>query len=129
MIISRINSALTRQKYEVENAYTESPIKVITDPEEYDGQELAYCISDARFYEPERELTDEEMLQLIDLEHKNQYIFEKDRPGDRVRKTGRMATDISFAIEKILDNRDHMLWSNYRLQHVVSIVKYLFYCK
>ena len=36
-----------------------------TDPEEYDGQELAYCISDARFYEPERELTDEEMLQLI----------------------------------------------------------------
>ena len=53
------------------------PIKVITDPEEYDGQELAYCISDAMFYEPERELTDEEMLQMIDLEHKNQYIFER----------------------------------------------------
>lgn len=65
------------EKYEVENAYTESTIKVITDPEEYDGQELAYCISDARFYEPERELTDEEMLQMIDLEHKNQYIFER----------------------------------------------------
>ena len=65
------------EKYEVENAYTESPIKVITDPEEYDGQELAYCISDAMFYEPERELTDEEILQLIDLEHKNQYIFER----------------------------------------------------
>lgn len=65
------------EKYEVENAYTESPIKVITDPEEYDGQELAYCISDAMFYEPERELTDDEMLQMIDLEHKNQYIFER----------------------------------------------------
>mgnify|MGYP000010758669 FL=1 len=65
------------EKYEVENAYTESPIKVITDPEEYDGQELAYCIGDAMFYEPERELTDEEMLQMIDLEHKNQYIFER----------------------------------------------------
>ena len=65
------------EKYEVENAYTESTIKVITDPEEYDGQELAYCISDAMFYEPERELTDEEMLQMIDLEHKNQYIFER----------------------------------------------------
>ena len=65
------------EKYEVENAYTESPIKVITDPEEYDGQELAYCISDAMFYEPERELTDDEILQLIDLEHKNQYIFER----------------------------------------------------
>ena len=61
----------------MENAYTESPIKVITDPEEYDGQELAYCISDARFYEPERELTDEELLQLIDLEHKNLYIYER----------------------------------------------------
>ena len=44
---------------------------------EYDGQELAYCISDAMFYEPERELTDEELLQMIDLEHKNQYIFER----------------------------------------------------
>lgn len=65
------------EKYEVENAYAESPIKVIAYPEEYDGQELAYCISDAMFYEPERELTDEEMLQLIDLEHKNQYIFER----------------------------------------------------
>ena len=49
----------------MENAYTESPIKVITDPEEYDGQELAYCISDAMFYEPERELTDEELLQQL----------------------------------------------------------------
>ena len=29
------------EKYEVENAYTESPIKVITDPEEYDGHSLA----------------------------------------------------------------------------------------
>ena len=65
------------EKYEVENAYTESPIKVITDPEEYDGQELAYCISDAMFYEPERELTDEEMLQMIDLEHKNLYIYQR----------------------------------------------------
>lgn len=77
------------EKYEVENAYTESPIKVITDPEEYDGQELAYCISDARFYEPERELTDEEMLQLIDLEHKNLYIYERiQREIDRGERAG-----------------------------------------
>ena len=57
--------------------WTETTIAVITFPEEYDGQELAYCIADAQFYYPERALTDEEMLQLIDLEHKNLYIYQR----------------------------------------------------
>ena len=35
------------EKYEQENAYTETTIAVITFPEEYDGQELVYCIADA----------------------------------------------------------------------------------
>lgn len=65
------------EKYEQENAYTETTITVITFPEEYDGQELVYCIADAQFYYPERSLTDEELLQLIDLEHKNLYIYER----------------------------------------------------
>ena len=65
------------EKYEQENAYTETTITVITFPEEYDGQELAYCIADAQFYYPERSLTDEELLQLIDLEHKDLYIYER----------------------------------------------------
>lgn len=65
------------EKYEQENAYTETTIAVITFPEEYDGQELVYCIADAQFYYPERSLTDEELLQLIDLEHKNLYIYER----------------------------------------------------
>ena len=33
------------EKYEQENAYTETTIAVITFPEEYDGQELVYCIA------------------------------------------------------------------------------------
>ena len=65
------------EKYEQENVYTETTITVITFPEEYDGQELVYCIADAQFYYPERSLTDEELLQLIDLEHKNLYIYER----------------------------------------------------
>lgn len=65
------------EKYEGENAYTDTPITVITYPEEYDGQGLAYCIADAWFYYPERALTDEELLQLIDLEHKESYIYER----------------------------------------------------
>lgn len=65
------------EKYEGENAYTDTPITVITYPEEYDGQGLAYCVADAQFYYPERALTDEEMLQLIDLEHKNFYVYER----------------------------------------------------
>lgn len=65
------------EKYEGENAYTDTTITVITYPEEYDGQGLAYCIADAWFYYPERALTDEELLQLIDLEHKESYIYER----------------------------------------------------
>ncbi len=77
------------EKYEQENAYTETTITVITFPEEYDGQELAYCIADAQFYYPERALTDDELLQLIDLEHKNLYIYERiQREIDRGERAG-----------------------------------------
>ena len=77
------------EKYEGENVYTDTPLTVITYPEEYDGQGLAYCIADAQFYYPERALTDEEMLQLIDLEHKNLYIYERiQREIDRGERTG-----------------------------------------
>ena len=77
------------EKYEQENAYTETTITVITFPEEYDGQELVYCIADAQFYYPERALTDDELLQLIDLEHKNLYIYERiQREIDRGERAG-----------------------------------------
>ena len=77
------------EKYEQENAYTETTITVITFPKEYDGQELAYCIADAQFYYPERALTDDELLQLIDLEHKNLYIYERiQREIDRGERAG-----------------------------------------
>ena len=77
------------EKYEQENVYTETTITVITFPEEYDGQELVYCIADAQFYYPERSLTDEELLQLIDLEHKNLYIYEWiQREIERGEQTG-----------------------------------------
>ena len=89
------------EKYEQENAYTETTITVITFPEEYDGQELVYCIADAQFYYPERSLTDEELLQLIDLEHKNLYIYERIqreivsgqyRPGEKLPSVRDLAT-------------------------------------
>ena len=77
------------EKYEGENVYTDTPLTVITYPEEYDGQGLAYCIADAQFYYPERALTDEELLQLIDLEHKNLYIYERiQREIERGERTG-----------------------------------------
>ena len=77
------------EKYEWENVYTDTPLTVITYPEEYDGQELVYCIADAQFYYPERSLTDEELLQLIDLEHKNLYIYERiQREIERGERTG-----------------------------------------
>jgi hypothetical protein len=40
------------EKYEQENAYTETTIAVITFPEEYDGQELVYSREKARMSLP-----------------------------------------------------------------------------
>ena len=62
-------------RYEEEGLYTTSEMTVIWKPEEYDGEEIAICVFDSNYYFPERELSDDELLQLIDFQHKSLYIF------------------------------------------------------
>ena len=56
----------------------------------------------------------------LDKNNENKYI------KIRIKKL-KSFSDISYLL--LQKYRDHMLWSNYGLQHVVPIVKCLFYCK
>ena len=67
---------LTR-RYEEEGLYTTSEPAVIWRPEEYTGEGIAICVLDADYYLPETELSDEELLQIIDFEHKTNYCLNR----------------------------------------------------
>ena len=43
----------------------------------YTGDRITICVEDSTFYLPERQLTDEEIMQLIDYEHKAAYSIQK----------------------------------------------------
>ena len=71
-----------KRSYEQEVLYAASELPVIQTPEEYTGDGIAICVVDSTYYFPERELTDEELLQLIDMEHKAMYCM--NRIGEEV---------------------------------------------
>ena len=66
-----------KRSYEKEGLYASSELSVIQTPEEYTGEGVAICVKDSTFYFPESELTDEELLQLIDMEHKATYCINR----------------------------------------------------
>lgn len=67
---------LTR-KYEEECLYASEDITVISSPEEYTGVGIALCSKDGNYYFPETELTDEDLLQYIDFDHKSYYCLDR----------------------------------------------------
>lgn len=71
------------RQYEEEGLYTTLEIAVIQTPEEYTGEGIAFCAGTSSYYIPERELTDEELLQIIDYDHMARYCIS--RIGDEVQ--------------------------------------------
>lgn len=75
------------RRYEEEGLFTASEPDVIWKPEEYTGEGIAICVADSVYYFPETEMTDEELLQLIDFQHKSIYVLDRLREdimyGDR----------------------------------------------
>lgn len=65
---------LTRA-YEKETAYAASEPSIIQNPEEYTGKGIAVCMKNGAFYFPDCALTDEELLLIIDYEHKAAYSY------------------------------------------------------
>lgn len=67
---------LNRQ-YEEDGLYVKEDLTIIQSPEEYTGEGVSICAQDSTYYFPERELTDEELLQLIDFQHKGPYCIDR----------------------------------------------------
>lgn len=61
--------------YEEEGLYTNSEPAVIWKPGEYTGEGVAVCVQDGNYYLPDTELTDDQLLQVIDYEHKGLYCL------------------------------------------------------
>ena len=63
--------------YEEEGLYTTSEPTVILKPGEYTGVGIAICIQDGDYYLPDIELSDDQLLQIIDYEHKLGYCLNR----------------------------------------------------
>ena len=59
--------------YEAGTANPRGEVPLIDTPKDFTGEHLAFCLSDAHFYLPETPLSDEDILQIIDLEKKALY--------------------------------------------------------
>lgn len=66
-----------QKEYEEEGKYTEAECTIIMNVADCTGEGLAICIQDGDYHLPERELTDEELLLIIDWQHKGAYCLER----------------------------------------------------
>ncbi len=64
-------------RYKEEGLFPEREICIIRYKEDYAGQEAAFCVQDGTYYFPEGELTNEQMLQMIDFTQRASYAFSK----------------------------------------------------
>ena len=86
-VLSEREAARLRQMekaYEEENAVPLGEAVVIESAEDYTGSGIALCRADGNFYLPVRELTDEELLQIIDFRKKAYYSMERIREEIRL---------------------------------------------
>lgn len=60
-------------EYEERNLIPEGQAMVIEHPEDYNGKGIAVCRHDGNFYLPQEELSDEEILQIIDFSKRAEY--------------------------------------------------------
>lgn len=65
------------QKYEAEGLYVEADISIIQAQSEYTHSGVAFSVKESHYCIPEGELTDEELLKIIDFNHKVLYCFDR----------------------------------------------------
>lgn len=100
--------------YENEGLYTENQIAIIENQEEYTGESIAFCTADSTFYFPEREMSDDELLQLIEYEHKSTYcisrIGQEVMLGIREWYPGETKVDVELSPEDLMSEEEALLW-------------------
>lgn len=63
--------------YEEESLFPSGTLDMISEAGEYKGKGVAFLGDTATFFLPEKELSDEELLQIIDFRHKRDYALQK----------------------------------------------------
>lgn len=66
-----------RTSYEQEALFPEGALTMISEPEDYKGKGVAFYGNTETFFFPEREMDDEELLQIIDFIHKRDYSLQE----------------------------------------------------
>ena len=59
------------------------------------GKEVVYCRANSTFYLPKSELTDEQLLQIIDFNERRDYALAKQNQADRARAAQRPVDETS----------------------------------
>lgn len=77
-----------RVAYEEKGQFPQKTLFEVTDDKEVSEGVLCFVSSESKFYLPERELTDEEILQIIDIQEKRAYsVQQKNKQKDADRKS------------------------------------------
>lgn len=66
-----------KEQYENEGVYSETELTIIKALDEYMGNGIAFCEENSQYCLPEGELSDSELLQIIDFDHKVSYCFDR----------------------------------------------------
>lgn len=65
------------ERYENEGIYSEMELTIIKTWDEYTGSGVAFCEENSQYCLPDGELSDSELLQIIDFDHKINYCFSR----------------------------------------------------
>lgn len=97
--------------YEEEGMFPEKSLKMISEAKEYKGSGVAFLGGTATFFFPDKDMSDEELLQIIDFMHKRDYSLaalnekiasgEKEFPTDAINEK---AQDIEATDSSILQS-------------------------
>ncbi len=80
-----------RQAYENEGKFPEGEMTTVEKVAEVKADTFCYCYENSTVYLPKEELTDEQLLQLIDLQHVRDYAVSKKQGDDREKIKGKGA--------------------------------------
>lgn len=66
-----------KERYEREGIYPDPEVSIIKKEDDYTGIGVAFCEENSTYCLPDRELSDLELLQIIDFDHKISYCFDR----------------------------------------------------
>ena len=68
---------ILKDLYKNNGMFPENTISIIQSADDYQGEDIAFCTANCTYYLPEEELSDEQLLELIDFQIKVEYCRER----------------------------------------------------